>query len=273
MRQPDLDRLESCEQTGAFCNEEEPSAMPWPPGVWPDHWPDAPAATISWPRPRSSATSAIGNMLTFNKSQARGLCLLCKHRRQRHDSRMSPVIEVLDGTASVRTYGGSDQTNDNVKYQYSMGDIARECIRGPATRSCIKVGVEGRVLLGPVGQPGNFNVPIRIAVSVATPISSPPPGKLYQVPTSCRPSARHKESSRWCPSRCPCRSSRLMPTRITRSWSASMIIPPRPAKPRPRRNAGPIRAEHPCADHRSKAMSAAPETRGFSARPPHGAGC
>ena len=63
-----------------------------------------------------------------------------------------------------------------------MGDIARECTR-VGDQIMIKVGVEGRVLLGPVGQPGNFNVPIRIAVRRDTDQKAAA-GKLYQVPTS-----------------------------------------------------------------------------------------
>ena len=93
-----------------------------------------------------------------------------------------PQVEVLDGTASVRSYGGSEQSNNDVKYQYSMGDIARECSRA-GDQIMIKVGVEGRVLLGPVGQPGSFNVPIRIAIRRDAD-QKPAMSKLYQVPTT-----------------------------------------------------------------------------------------
>ena len=128
----------------------------------------------------SSATSAIGNMLTLNKSSAGPAPSL---KTADNDTTIEcPQVEVLDGTASVRTYGGTDQTNDNVKYQYSMGDIARECSRA-GNQIMIKVGVEGRVLLGPVGQPGSFNVPIRIAVRRDSD-QQPAAGKLYQVPTT-----------------------------------------------------------------------------------------
>ena len=88
----------------------------------------------------------------------------------------------LRGTASVRNYAATDQSNGGVKYQYSMGDVARECSRA-GNQIMIKVGVEGRVLLGPVGQPGNFNVPIRIAVRRESD-QKPAVGKLYQVPAN-----------------------------------------------------------------------------------------
>ncbi|MDB5532286.1 MAG: uncharacterized protein JWO28_601 [Hyphomicrobiales bacterium] len=73
-----------------------------------------------------------------------------------------PSTELKDGSAAYRVYNGA-QTNDNVRYQYSMGDIAREC-RVAGGQILIKVGVEGKVLLGPAGQPSNFNVPVFIGV-------------------------------------------------------------------------------------------------------------
>ena len=73
-----------------------------------------------------------------------------------------PDVEVLDGTASLRFYAGG-QGGENVRYQYSLGEIARECgVSG--NQVALKVGVEGRVLLGPSGSPGSFSVPVRISV-------------------------------------------------------------------------------------------------------------
>ena len=89
---------------------------------------------------------------------------------------------MLDGTSSYRTYAGTEQTNDAVRYQFSMGEVARECTKS-GKEILLKVGVEGRVLLGPAGSPGSFTVPVRIAVrhdgdgkAVAT--------KFYQVPAT-----------------------------------------------------------------------------------------
>ena len=73
-----------------------------------------------------------------------------------------PDVEVLDGTASMRFYAGGAGSG-NVRYQYSMGEVARECgVAG--NQVSLKVGVEGRVLLGPAGSPGSFSVPVRISV-------------------------------------------------------------------------------------------------------------
>lgn len=74
-----------------------------------------------------------------------------------------PVIEVQDGTASTRVYSGGGQSNENVRYGFSLGDVARECSK-VGDQLQLKVGIEGRVLIGPAGSPGTFSVPIRIAV-------------------------------------------------------------------------------------------------------------
>jgi len=73
-----------------------------------------------------------------------------------------PSTELKDGSAAYRVYAGAE-TNENVRYQYSMGEIAREC-RVAGGQVLIKVGVEGKVLLGPAGQPSSFNVPVFIGV-------------------------------------------------------------------------------------------------------------
>lgn len=73
-----------------------------------------------------------------------------------------PVVDVREGAAAHRVYAGA-QSNTTVRYQYSMGDIAREC-RVQGNQLVLKIGVEGRVLLGPAGSPGSFTVPVSIAV-------------------------------------------------------------------------------------------------------------
>src|ERR1700710_1383235 len=67
-----------------------------------------------------------------------------------------PTIEVQDGTASVRVFAG-EETNDHVRYAFAMGDIARDCSKS-GNQITLRVGAEGRVLLGPAGSPGAFTV-------------------------------------------------------------------------------------------------------------------
>lgn len=72
-----------------------------------------------------------------------------------------PHVEVLEGTSAVRVGGGD--SNNGVRYQYSLGDVARECTL-VGNQISIKVGVQGRVLIGPAGAPGTFSIPMRIVV-------------------------------------------------------------------------------------------------------------
>lgn len=73
-----------------------------------------------------------------------------------------PYVDIRDGAAAHRVYAGQP-SNESVRYQFSMGDIARDC-RVAGNQLILKIGVEGRVLLGPAGSPGSFTVPVTIAV-------------------------------------------------------------------------------------------------------------
>jgi hypothetical protein len=121
----------------------------------------------------NSTSDKLGNLLAFNSLTAppaptttTTVKVVCQE------------IIVLDGTAAQRVYNGA-QSNDTLKYQYSLGDVARECaVQGSDV--AMRIGVEGNVLLGPVGSPGNFNVPIRIAI-VRESDQKPVVSKLYRV--------------------------------------------------------------------------------------------
>jgi hypothetical protein len=57
----------------------------------------------------------------------------------------------------------SQATAGDLRYQLSFGQTARECRVHDGIMS-IKVGVQGRILLGPLGTPGSVDVPLRYAV-------------------------------------------------------------------------------------------------------------
>ena len=126
-----------------------------------------------------SVGATFGNLLAFNTSRP-GPVPAAAHPGD--EPLRCPGLEVLDGTSSYRTYAGADQSNGNVRYQFSMGDVARDCTRS-GTDILMKVGVEGRVLLGPAGAAGSFTVPVRIAVRRDSD-QKPAAAKLYQVPAT-----------------------------------------------------------------------------------------
>ena len=58
---------------------------------------------------------------------------------------------------------GAENTALSLRYQGSFTQTARECIlRGNSLT--IKVGVQGRVVVGPAGGPGSINIPLRYAL-------------------------------------------------------------------------------------------------------------
>ncbi|MGI8568334.1 MAG: hypothetical protein ACR2KT_04340 [Methylocella sp.] len=74
-----------------------------------------------------------------------------------------PEVLILEGTAASQAYAGTPPSSANLRYQYALGDSARECAL-EGDQLAIKIGVAGRVLLGPAGSPGGFSVPVRMAV-------------------------------------------------------------------------------------------------------------
>ena len=92
-----------------------------------------------------------------------------------------PEIGIQDGTADDRVYGpGDDRSNVNVRYQFSITNFARDC-QVLNNQYQMKVGVEGRVLLGPAGTPGTYPAPVRIVI-INRADGSATVSKLYQVP-------------------------------------------------------------------------------------------
>src|SRR5260370_12066538 len=75
-----------------------------------------------------------------------------------------PGVEVRNGAATLSIAAADVEAGPmTTRYQVTIGDTARECapLGGVMT---MKVGVQGRVLLGPAGAPGQVDVPLRIAV-------------------------------------------------------------------------------------------------------------
>src|SRR6516165_131535 len=75
-----------------------------------------------------------------------------------------PGVDVRAGASTMNIAVKSDQaTAGDLRYQLSFGQTARECRVQDGTM-IIKVGVQGRVILGPFGAPGSVDIPLRYAV-------------------------------------------------------------------------------------------------------------
>ncbi len=74
-----------------------------------------------------------------------------------------PYLTVRQGAATVTIYSSGEQTPTNVRYQ-------------------AKVGLQGRVILGPAGVPGRLEVPVRFALVREGPEPKTIWTQMYRVP-------------------------------------------------------------------------------------------
>jgi hypothetical protein len=98
-----------------------------------------------------------------------------------------PAIDIRSGasTYSVGASGGEANAT-NLRYQASIARASRECAVLGATLT-IKVGIQGRVLLGPAGGPGQLDVPIRLALVKEGMQPSTIWTKFYRIPVTMPP--------------------------------------------------------------------------------------
>jgi len=98
-----------------------------------------------------------------------------------------PSVAVRQGAATLAiTQPGTEAGPMTTRYQASLGQMARECaaLGGMIT---MKVGVEGRVLVGPVGGPGQIDIPLRMAVVQEGPAPKTVLTKFYKLAVSIPP--------------------------------------------------------------------------------------
>jgi hypothetical protein len=75
-----------------------------------------------------------------------------------------PGVDIRAGASTMNLAAKTtDATAGDLRYQLSFGQTARECtVQGSSMT--VRVGVQGRVILGPMGGPGSVDVPLRYAV-------------------------------------------------------------------------------------------------------------
>ena len=84
------------------------------------------------------------------------------------------------------TGGADDPSALGLRYQVTIGRTAREClVRG--NMLTIRIGMEGRIILGPAGAPGQVEIPIRYALVQEGPEPKMITTKLHRVPVVIPP--------------------------------------------------------------------------------------
>jgi len=100
-----------------------------------------------------------------------------------------PRVDVAEGAAALRTYaGGRAGTPETLRSQLTITNVARECIGQPDGTIVLKVGVEGRALIGPAGAAGRFDAPVRIVVKRGDRVFA---NRFRRIPVSVPPGEGH----------------------------------------------------------------------------------
>jgi hypothetical protein len=98
-----------------------------------------------------------------------------------------PGVGIRAGASTLSvTAPGADAGPMSTRYQATIGQTARECaaLGGVMT---MKIGVQGRILLGPAGGPGQLDVPLRMAVVREGAEPKTIWSKLYRFPVAIPP--------------------------------------------------------------------------------------
>ena len=98
-----------------------------------------------------------------------------------------PGVEVRQGASTLAINApGGEAGPMNTRYQVTIGQTARECaaLGGVMT---MKVGVQGRILLGPAGGPGQVDIPLRVAIVQEGPEPKPIVSKFARLSVTVPP--------------------------------------------------------------------------------------
>ncbi|MGI8524868.1 MAG: hypothetical protein ACR2K5_01605 [Pseudolabrys sp.] len=98
-----------------------------------------------------------------------------------------PGVTVRSGASTLslaaKSTAASDPSALELRYQGTIVRTARECHVAAGTMT-MKVGIEGRVIVGPAGGPGQLDVPLRLAVVQEGPQAKTVLSKLVRIPVT-----------------------------------------------------------------------------------------
>src|SRR5580698_9706987 len=131
--------------------------------------PPSSSATSTAPPPPSSSSSTLDKISGFFSRSTATSQQSVAGAAQEIDC---PLINIRSGASTLTigatssSAGDANSTNNGamaVRYQGTFVRAARECalVGGNVV---MKIGVEGRIIIGPSGGPGQVDVPLRIAV-------------------------------------------------------------------------------------------------------------
>jgi hypothetical protein len=106
--------------------------------------------------PSGQGGSALGNLVQFGSAAPPPVAQVAEEEVE------CPPVSVEAGGAAIRLQAGG--SSEGVRSQVSITDVVRECTRGPGGSVNVRVGVEGRALIGPAGSAGGHFASLRVYV-------------------------------------------------------------------------------------------------------------
>ncbi|MCU4179059.1 hypothetical protein [Bosea sp. BH3] len=110
-----------------------------------------------------STLQTLGNVVMFQSTKPPAPNQLPKDAEEEV---ICPEVIIADGGAALRAQSGQD--SGSLRHQISIVNVARECTATGNGSFRLKVGVEGRVLLGPAGSPGSYGATLTTTVTRGT---------------------------------------------------------------------------------------------------------
>ncbi|WP_156330052.1 hypothetical protein [Bosea vaviloviae] len=111
-----------------------------------------------------STLQTLGNVLVFQSTKPPPADQLPKEDSD--EQLICPQVIIADGGAAVRAQSGQD--SGSLRHQISILNVARECTPTGNGGFRLKVGVEGRILLGPAGGAGTYGATLTTVVMRGT---------------------------------------------------------------------------------------------------------
>jgi hypothetical protein len=135
----------------------------------------------------SSSSSSFADI--FNPSAAPDTTAQAAADKQTTVS-FCPPVDIRSGTSSLSFNTPGAEGAMALRYQATVAQTARECHTAGGNLT-MKVGVQGRIILGPAGGPGKIEVPLRFALVHDGPTPKTLWTKMYRVPVEIPEDAPH----------------------------------------------------------------------------------
>ena len=107
-----------------------------------------------------SAFQKFSNVVMFQSTTPPAPDQLPKEEQE--ETQVCPEVIIADGGAALRSQSGGD--SGSLRHQISILNVARECTPTGGGGFRLKVGAEGRVLLGPAGGAGSYSATLTTQV-------------------------------------------------------------------------------------------------------------